>query len=241
MKKAESPGLPQWLAALTSARDLAACVESFKAIIAPYGVVGFASGELDLEKRDRSTFHAVEWPDAWLKFYLAGMIARDPLFPAIESRKAPFTWSELLADGTLGASDRQALKLSAEAGWEEGLVVPMPRGGRRYGLVSLLRARGAFSEREKAELAFVSVYFHELARGLSPATSFAAAPNRLGPRAAESLAMAARGHSDREIGAALGISPHTAHEYVETAKRRLGAKSRVHAVALAVSLGVINP
>jgi DNA-binding CsgD family transcriptional regulator len=46
--------------------------------------------------------------------------------------------------------------------------------------------------------------------------------------------------SDRQISLSIGVAPSTAHEFVEKAKHRLGAKSRAELAAIAVSLGIVD-
>jgi DNA-binding CsgD family transcriptional regulator len=48
----------------------------------------------------------------------------------------------------------------------------------------------------------------------------------------------ALGRTDAEIAAALKISRTTAHQYVETARRQLDARTRAHLAAKAVTLGL---
>jgi hypothetical protein len=47
--------------------------------------------------------------------------------------------------------------------------------------------------------------------------------------------------TDRMVGKKLGISPSTAHEHFETAKKKLKASTRAEAIALAVSLAIVAP
>jgi LuxR family transcriptional regulator, quorum-sensing system regulator BjaR1 len=63
---------------------------------------------------------------------------------------------------------------------------------------------------------------------------------RLTAREAEVLTWAARGKSAAEIGAMLKISKRTVDEHAATAARKLGAVSRMNAVALAVRHGLIE-
>jgi DNA-binding CsgD family transcriptional regulator len=48
------------------------------------------------------------------------------------------------------------------------------------------------------------------------------------------LAELARGNSTEEIGMALGVSPHTVRTHVKNLMRKLGARTRAHAVAIAL-------
>jgi DNA-binding CsgD family transcriptional regulator len=49
------------------------------------------------------------------------------------------------------------------------------------------------------------------------------------------LAELALGNSTEEIGIALGVSPHTVRTHVKNLMRKLGARTRAHAVAIALS------
>src|SRR4051794_21905661 len=49
------------------------------------------------------------------------------------------------------------------------------------------------------------------------------------------LAELARGNSTDEIGIALGVSPHTVRTHVKNLMRKLGARTRAHAGAVALS------
>jgi DNA-binding CsgD family transcriptional regulator len=49
------------------------------------------------------------------------------------------------------------------------------------------------------------------------------------------LAELARGNSTEEIGLVLGVSPHTVRTHVKNLMRKLGARTRAHAVAIAMT------
>ena len=129
----------------------------------------------------------------------------------------------------------------AKLGWTEGLTVSISRGASRFGLVSLAGTRSPLDAVEKANLTLMSVYFHERIRGLAPAHGFPAPPAGLSLRELQCLRLVAHGKTDRQIGAAIGISSATAHEYVESAKSKLGAATRAESIALAVAFGIVAP
>lgn len=58
-------------------------------------------------------------------------------------------------------------------------------------------------------------------------------------RQREALRLCADGKRDAEIAELLGIAPATAHEHIEDAKRRLGVRTRIQAVVIAVRNGWI--
>jgi two-component system response regulator DesR len=60
----------------------------------------------------------------------------------------------------------------------------------------------------------------------------------LSPREREVLDLIARGSTNREIAAALNLSPHTIHEHTSTLYRKLGARNRADAVQRAHRAGL---
>jgi DNA-binding CsgD family transcriptional regulator len=50
----------------------------------------------------------------------------------------------------------------------------------------------------------------------------------------------ARGHSTDEIGLVLSVSPHTVRTHVKNLMRKLNARTRAHAVAIALSERAID-
>ena len=54
------------------------------------------------------------------------------------------------------------------------------------------------------------------------------------------LAELARGGSTDEIAEALYVSPHTVRTHIKNVMRKLGARTRAHAVAIGMSDGVIE-
>ncbi|MFR9794167.1 response regulator transcription factor [Streptomyces sp. MB22_4] len=55
------------------------------------------------------------------------------------------------------------------------------------------------------------------------------------------LRLSANGYSSREIAETLILSPHTVNDYWREIYRRLGAKNRENAVAMALVRGLIRP
>jgi DNA-binding CsgD family transcriptional regulator len=56
----------------------------------------------------------------------------------------------------------------------------------------------------------------------------------------EALALFANGKTADEIASSLAVSPSMAHHYLRIAARKLGARNRVHAVAIAVRKGLVQ-
>lgn len=66
-----------------------------------------------------------------------------------------------------------------------------------------------------------------------------AAPS-ISPRELECLKLTANGQTSEEIAAKLGLSVHTANQYLTNSAQKLNATSRMHAVAKALRMGLID-
>ena len=226
--------------ALANARTTAACTALLLEILEPFEVQTFACGETDLAHRSRSVFYVIEWPDCWRDHYMrSGLVEHDPVVDALAHRKAPFTWGDLRRDRTISSIGAKNLRLVMDLGWTDGLVVPVPRRGTQYGLVSFVTRGSAFDDRAKGILSLLSVNFLERVRCLAPTCGFAIPPAGLTAREIACLALVARGYTDREVAAEVGIAQTTAHEHVENAKRKLATSSRAEATAVAISFAII--
>jgi DNA-binding CsgD family transcriptional regulator len=217
-----------------------ACGQAFKEVIADFGFDTFACGEMDLENLERNVFYIIEWPEGWARFYReSGLIYRDPIVSELATRRAPFTWSDLRADRKFAKVGREAIALAADCGWNEGLVVPLPQGGSRFGVVSMAGSTPVTSA-VRDFLALIAVCLHAHVRTLVAREGFALPPAGLTPRELACIGLVAKGKSDRGIAESLGIAASTAHEFVEKARLKLKAKSRAELIAIAASLAIIE-
>ena len=62
----------------------------------------------------------------------------------------------------------------------------------------------------------------------------------LSAREREVLELLAGGADNNEVATTLGISPETVRNHTRNARRKLGARSRSHAIALAIALGQLE-
>jgi len=220
---------------------IAACADLFRSATAVLGFDTFSCGEIDLRDRNRSVFTIIEWSDRWQDFYAkSGLVHHDPIIKALETRREPFTWSDLRRDRSMARFGTRALDLAAQEGWTEGIVVPIPQSGHRIGLVSLAGNNSAISKADIEYIGLIAVLLAAHVRTLAPVQGFAQPPMGLTDREIFSLRLVASGLPDAQIGARMGVSSSTAHEFVEKAKRRMNAKSRAEMVAIAVAMGIID-
>jgi DNA-binding CsgD family transcriptional regulator len=226
-------------AALQGAATVAKCAAVFKSAVQAYDIDVFACGEIDLLNKSVVVFHIIEWPDDWRNYYMRSRLFEfDPTVDRLSRHRTPFTWTELRRERRLDNAGLEAFRQAARYGWREGLVVPVDRGGSFCGLVSLVGRSPRFPAHERLQLCLMSECLLGRLRALGPPDKYPVPPSGLSPREVEAVRHVALGRTDAEIAAALKISRTTAHQYVETARRRLNARTRAHLAAKAVTLGL---
>ena len=72
-------------------------------------------------------------------------------------------------------------------------------------------------------------------------TFMAGRSGRLSPRERDVLGGLACGESTEQIGLSLAMSPHTVRTHLRNIMRKLEARTRAHAVAIAIGDGAIEP
>ena len=218
------------------------CARLFRDTIEPFGFTVFACGEIDLADRERNVMYIAEWPEAWKRYYFeSGFIHRDPVINALTLYRAPFTFRDIVRDARFSTFERELLRAAAEHGWSQGLVVPVARGGSRFGLVSMVGSGPEVEGADRARLCLISECLLTRVRSLVQSGDNGFAATGLTVREIEALRLVATGCCDAEIAGRLGISESTAHKHVESARRRLNAKSRAELAALGVSLALASP
>jgi DNA-binding NarL/FixJ family response regulator len=81
---------------------------------------------------------------------------------------------------------------------------------------------------------------HDRIRALGSPEPSAALPDGLSSREVEILGLVARGLSNREIGAALSISEHTAANHIRSILRKTGCANRTQAASYAHRHGLVE-
>ena len=225
---------------LARCASLEDCSRLFERTIATVGFSVFACGEIDLSQRERNVLFIAHWPPEWLRYCRTSVfVERDPILNALAISPRPFSFGEIVRDPRYSTSDREAIRSAAKHGWARGLAVPSPRGGARYGLVTMLGQGKEGAERENAALFAISELLLARVRAFSAPGAFAMPPAGLSPREVEVVHLVALGASESEIGRTLNIAEPTVHSHVESARRRLGARNRAHLAALSVSYGIV--
>lgn len=182
---------------------------------------------------------AEEWEEQYLTLHT-------PFFLRCRFEHLPFAWSasEYLADPGASRRGKKIVRFMVSVGYANTVIAPVHLPQGRVAAISWWGDLGrpdldGLVDRMGPTLLSISHYFIAvLGNQARPAADREASPPSV--REIECLTLAAQGLSDLEIAHEMRISVHTVRYYINTVTRRLGARNRTHAVALASQLGTIR-
>jgi DNA-binding CsgD family transcriptional regulator len=182
------------------------------------------------------------YESAWRQRYLDKNYLRiDPVIAGCYQRFHPVDWKRL------DWSSRAARAFQAEAieygVGNQGFSVPIRGPNGQFALFTASHSCDdatweAFAEKYRRDLILIAHYFNQKALEFEPDR----APEKsqaLSPRELDAMTLLAIGYSRAQIAETLSISEHTLRVYVESARFKLGAMNTIHAVARALSRGLI--
>lgn len=138
------------------------------------------------------------------------------------------TWAEQVASPTAGAP----------IAGEMGIAFPVAQEHGHTGIVVFTGKAMAIDEQMLCELhARCHALFDEVARQRPLASE--ALPT-MSKREIECLKLTANGFTSDDIATSLGLSVHTANQYLTSSAQKLNAVNRIHAVAKALRAGLID-
>jgi DNA-binding CsgD family transcriptional regulator len=187
-------------------------------------------------------YAALTYTPQWVDHYIAQDYARiDPVVQGCYRRFHPVDWKRLDWSGKV-VRDFMGEALDAGVG-KQGFSVPIrgPSGQFALFTVSDRRSDAAWEKYTAAhvkDLILVSHFINQKALEIERGTDRVAAAN-LSPREIDVLTLLAAGLSRAQAADSLAISEHTLRVYIESARFKLGAQNTVHAVARALTLGLL--
>ncbi|AVW92057.1 helix-turn-helix transcriptional regulator [Celeribacter baekdonensis] len=182
--------------------------------------------------------YSSEWVDRYLeKDYLR----MDPVIFGCFQRFTPVNWKKLdWSSKAAKAFFRDALDYGVG---NQGYTIPIRGPNGQFALFTLNHS--ATDEdwdhlifRTQRDLVVVAHEFNKKALAFEAVDESQSTP-ALSPRELSAITHIAKGLSRAQAAAELGISEHTLRVYIESARHKLGALNTTHAVARALSMGVI--
>jgi DNA-binding CsgD family transcriptional regulator len=189
-----------------------------------------------------------EYVEQWLQQQLHLV---SPIAAVCRMSTQPFAWdAQTVTNAVMEELSPLPIRwpLSPERGFHGGITVPihMPRG--RTGSVSWYCRDASIDipgvlEAHTDVLRLSAHLFMDLVYGARRESPEARcdAERPLSERELECLTWAALGRTDAEIGAVIHRAPTTARFHIDNAVRKLGARNRTQAVAIAAERGLIHP
>lgn len=178
-----------------------------------------------------------EWPRGWWdRYFSRGYLFVDPAIKRVCNGAPPFLWSELQP---LCHDDPAAARVMNEAGdfsLRQGFTVPLVTLGGDVAGFSFAGQHIEIPQEKRGMLQLIATF----ALGRALAIDEPPSSVRLSERQSEVLRWSAEGKTEWEIGEILGVSEHAAHEALRQIRMKLEASNRVHAVAKAIRLGLID-
>lgn len=180
------------------------------------------------------------WPADWVDTYLReDFLHLDPMPRVAAQRTLPFWWSEISTLVELDAREQRYLSLAREAGFGDGLGVPVfgPNGRNGYNAVGFgkdaprpdaARISEIHAACQMAHLRYCDLIMQSLPEAVS-----------LSDRERQILGYVVRGLSNQQIAANLKISANTVDTYVRRCFDKLDVHDRMTAGLRGLALGLV--
>lgn len=231
------PLLLQAFAIVDEAPDVEAAITRLRDLLGVDHLV-YHSSKLGVSP-SMNPYIRLTYPASWIKQYLTmNYVDLDPVLKEGFTRTLPFDWTELRVESEAqGAFLMDAL---AHGVGPNGMSIPVRSKQGHRGLFSISFARSpeewqAFKERHLDDAVTIAHRIHQ--RVISEV--FGEDHPHLTDREVECLRLTAIGKDAGDIALILGISPHTARDYLKSARFKLDCVTSAQAVTKAVQLGLL--
>ena len=182
------------------------------------------------------------YPPDWVQRYVERDYLRiDPVIQGCYRRFHPVDWKRL---DWSGKAARAFLREALDYGLgNQGYSIPLRGPNGQFALFTVNHTCSdaeweLFTENNRRVLILIAHGFNQKALDFEPER--VPAPSlHLSPRELDALTLLALGYGRAQVAETLSISEHTLRVYIESARHKLGAINTLHAVARAISLGLI--
>jgi LuxR family quorum sensing-dependent transcriptional regulator len=183
-------------------------------------------------------------PSLWqARYFERGYVFRDPIVHRLHREShAPFTWTEAYQSCKFSRDVRVIKGEASEFGLCDGFVAPISM----LGGTKLAFSFGASTLDAPPEVLAMLTFLSNVVAGrlLDFATPHVihskSSTARVTCRERDCLAWAAEGKTDWEIAAIVGISVPTVRKHFASAREKLNAVNKYHAVAIGMRIGLLR-
>ncbi len=179
---------------------------------------------------------------AWQERYIDQNYLRiDPVVIGCYQRFHPVDWKQLdWSSKAARAFQMEAIEFGIG---NQGYSIPIRGPNGQFALFTINHSCdddiwAGFTERHRRELILIAYYLNEKALQLEPNRTPEVSQS-LSPREVDAMTLLAIGYNRAQVADRLSISEHTLRVYIESARFKLGALNTTHAVARALSRGLI--
>ncbi|WP_435205139.1 helix-turn-helix transcriptional regulator [Tateyamaria sp. 1078] len=182
------------------------------------------------------------YSDAWRERYLEQNYLRvDPVIVGCFQRFHPVDWKRL--DWSSKAARAFQAEAIAYGVGNQGFSVPIRGPNGQFALFTISHSCNDdtwanWTETHRRDLILIAHDFNQKALELEPDRT-PEQSQALSPREVDAMTLLAMGYSRAQVADTLSISEHTLRVYIESARFKLGALNTTHAVARAMSRGLI--
>jgi LuxR family transcriptional regulator, quorum-sensing system regulator BjaR1 len=212
-------------------------------IAAEYGFTTVFGGIVPTEQVSQSEVKKrillQHFPPEWAARYNSrGYLFRDPILHRLQADPCPFAWHEAYGSCPFPDDVHVIRGEASEFGLRDGYVIPVPILGGDVAAVSFGGLDIDFGVEARAALSFTAHYtvgtvlHHRANRELTW--------GHVTAREFDCLLWAAEGKTDWEISVILGISRPTVVKHMLSARDKLGAVNRAHAIAMALRTKILR-
>lgn len=181
------------------------------------------------------------WENIWREFE-----CHDPYYHACFDGTLPFEWAEVQSNESLKDKERAAWKYLADFGLVRGMTIPIHLPNGKFAIVSAIVDKSSANwstiyEINRNNMLQMAHVFHNTITDKGYVEQVDVAVQKtLSPRECECLSWAALGKTSPEIAIILDRSVETVRLHIKNAMLKLDASTRIHAVAKAVHLGILE-
>jgi len=167
-----------------------------------------------------------------------GYVFRDPIVHRLQYDRNPFDWQEAYTSCDFPKDVALIQGEASEFGLRVGYVVPVSTLDGQLAAVSFGGCHADIGAEGRAALSFVANY--AVGNFLHFKESHKRLLGKVTPRESDCLLWASEGKTDWEISVILGISRSTVTKHIVSARDKLGAVNKPHAIAMALRIKLLR-